>query len=134
MQEENKKLAQQIKVENRVHFLGFRNDVERILKTVDIVVLSSNWEGFGLAAAEGMAAGKPVIASSVPGLAEIVKDAGILFPKGDYHVLAKYIKKIIFSKSQYNSISRCCYNKSVLFNITRMVNQYTDIYKELKRD
>ena len=37
------------------------------------MVLSSNWEGFGLAAVEGMAAGKPVIASNVPGLREIVE-------------------------------------------------------------
>ena len=77
LKQKNENLAKEIGVSDKVHFLGFRNDVERILKTVDIVVLSSNWEGFGLAAAEGMAAGKPVIASKVEGLREIVDGYGL---------------------------------------------------------
>jgi glycosyltransferase involved in cell wall biosynthesis len=50
-----------------------------LLKTADIVVLSSHYEGLSLASIEGMASGKPFIASDVPGLHEVVKGADLLF-------------------------------------------------------
>ncbi len=53
-------LVKKLNLERRVIFLGLRNDVPRLLKTSDVVVTSSYWEGFGLATVEGMAAGKPV--------------------------------------------------------------------------
>ena len=74
-------LVQELCLKDRVFFLGNRDDVERIFKTADLSVLSSHWEGFGLVAVEGMAAGKPVIASNVSGLSEIVSGAGVLFEK-----------------------------------------------------
>ena len=60
----------------RVKFLGFRSDIPFIMKSSDIIVIPSKWEGFGLVAAEAMACGKPVVASNVPGLAEVV-DKGL---------------------------------------------------------
>src|SRR5690606_35490159 len=74
LKEENEKLVKELKLENRVQFLGLRNDIPELLKTADSIILSSFYEGFGLAIVEGMAAQKPVIASDVPGLREIVKN------------------------------------------------------------
>ncbi|WP_425425376.1 glycosyltransferase [Vulcanibacillus modesticaldus] len=54
------KFLQKIEIDRRVHFLGFRNDVDRILKTCDIVVLSSNWEGLSLASYRGTGIRKAV--------------------------------------------------------------------------
>lgn len=47
----------------------------------DIAILSSHWEGFGLAAVEAMACGTPLIASNVDGLAQVVDSGGLLFEK-----------------------------------------------------
>lgn len=133
LKKENIKLTKQVKVENRVHFLGFRNDMERILKTVDIVVLSSNWEGFGLAAVEGMAAGKPVIASDVAGLRENVKGAGILFQKGNDKELSEIIKKLFVNKNKYEKVSQLCLERANDFTIEKMVNELMTLYNNILR-
>lgn len=132
LKETNEDLAKEIGVKDRVHFLGFRNDIPRILKTIDIFVLSSNWEGFGLAAVEGMAAGKPVIASDVPGLRDIVKGSGLLFPVGNSDELARKINELVCEKSKYGEISKKCQERAKNYSLERMVEQYIKLYKEIK--
>lgn len=131
LKQENEKLAKELGVGSRVHFLGVRNDVERILKTVDILILSSHWEGFGLAAVEGMAAGKPVIASNVEGLREVVKGAGILFEKGNSNDLALKINDLSNNDEKYESISSLCLKRAEQFDINIMVEQYLNLYYEV---
>lgn len=134
LKEKNQTLAKEIGVEDRVHFLGFRNDIPRILKTVDIVVLSSHWEGFGLAAVEGMASGKPVIASDVLGLREVVQGAGILFLKGDSIELATKINELFIENDKYDDIAKKCLLKSNYFSIEKMVERYINAYRKLFRN
>lgn len=124
-------LAQREDVKNRVHFWGIRNDVPSILKAADIVVMSSHCEGFGLAAVEGMAAGKPVVASNVPGLAEVVKDAGILFPEGDAQTLAKEVKKLAETPIHYNEVKNRCIERAKSYDIRIMKDQYDLAYRNL---
>lgn len=131
LRQENERIAKRLGVEDRVHFLGFRNDVERILKTVDIVVLSSHWEGFGLVATEGMAAGKPVIASDVAGLKNVVKEAGMLFTVGDYKDLSKKIEALLINNYEYRRISQKCSIKAEKYTIETMVNKYIQLYKDV---
>ena len=83
--------VKQEQLSQRVHFLGNRNDVANVLKAADIIVMSSRYEGLSLSSLEGLASGRPVVASDVPGLREIVGNAGILFPQGDAQALAKTI-------------------------------------------
>jgi len=70
------------KLEGQIFLAGFREDVPQFLQGIDFLVMPSNWEGFGYAAVEAMAAGKPVIASQVSSLPEIVEDgrSGVLVP------------------------------------------------------
>lgn len=77
--EVNTALAIQEGVSDKCVFLGKRMDVPQIIKAANVVVMSSNWEGFGLAAVEGMAASKPVIASDVEGLKEVVGGVDFFF-------------------------------------------------------
>ena len=65
-----------------------------LMATMDIVVVPSRFEGFGLTAAEAMAAGKPVVASDVDGLREVVGDAGVLVPAGDASALAAALARL----------------------------------------
>lgn len=71
-------LATELNLQDRVRFLGVRTDVLSLLKTADVIVLSSKYEGLSLSSIEGMASGKPFVASNVPGLREMVENAGIL--------------------------------------------------------
>ena len=61
---------------------------------IDVIVLSSHWEGLSLSSIEGVASGRPFIASDVDGLHEMVSGAGILFPHGDDVELAQQIQHL----------------------------------------
>ncbi len=123
--------TKELGVEDRVLFLGIREDIPELVKMADICVLSSNWEGFGLVAVEYMAAGKPTLASDVEGLRDIVKDAGILFKKGNDDDLRNKIENLLSDNSYYEQISEKCYDRSLDFGLDKMVNSYTKIYKEI---
>ncbi len=71
-----------------VLFAGFLADPGPALLAADVVVLPSRWEGFGLAALEAMAGGRPVVASSVGGLPEVLGETGRLVPPEDPEALA----------------------------------------------
>ena len=118
-------------LEDRVVLLGIRSDIPSILKSVDLVVQSSHWEGFGLAAVEGMAAGKPVVASDVEGLAQVVEGAGLLFPLGDDKQLADIIKQLIENQTYYQQIASKCIERAQMFDIQKMVDAYNEVYEGL---
>jgi len=82
-----------------VMFLGFRTDVRDVLAGVDIFVLPSRAEGFGLAALEAMAAGIPVVATSVGNLPHLLDHgrAGILVPSDDAEALATALDAVLRS-------------------------------------
>ena len=85
-------------LDEEVLFLGFRTDIPRVLKTLDILVLTSlTIESFSMAAVEAMAMKVPVIATNVGGLPEVVEDGktGILVPPGDINALCSAIKYLV---------------------------------------
>ena len=120
-------------LEKRVFFLGNRNDVESILKTAHLSILSSHWEGFGLVAVEGMAASKPVIVSDVTGLSEVVVGAGLLFEKGNELQLANKVRDLLLSENldYYNEISNKCKIRAQQFDINNMVSNSINLYNNL---
>ena len=77
----------------RVHWLGFRRDIPSVMRALDLLVVPSHSEAFGLVAAEAMAAGVPVIATRVGGLIEVVDGgrAGVLVQHADPPALAHAI-------------------------------------------
>lgn len=127
----NQDLVEELGVNDRVHFLGFRHDVERLLKTSDIVVLSSHWEGLSLASIEGMASGKPFIASNVEGLNDIVKDAGLLFEEGNYIELANTIIKLLNDNNFYIEVSNKCFKRALSYDIELMLKETINLYSNL---
>lgn len=129
---DNEELAEQLGVSDRVHFLGFRQDIPRILKTVDIVILSSHWEGFGLAAVEGMAAGKPVIASDVEGLNSVVDDSGLKYKSNDFYELSNMINIILSNKDIYCSRMNYSNIRCEKYNIKQKMKELIDIYQRVK--
>jgi glycosyltransferase involved in cell wall biosynthesis len=81
----------------RVRLLGFRDDLPACLAAADVVAMPSRHEGLGVAALEAMAAGRPVVASRVGGLAEVVADAetGLLVPPGDAVALGEALARLV---------------------------------------
>ena len=101
---QSEELTKELQLTKRVHFLGIRMDVPKLLKTVDIVILSTYFEGLSLSSIEGLASGKPFVASEAPGLIEIVNNAGILFSIQDHVELANTINKLLTDKTLYNNV------------------------------
>lgn len=124
-------LVTDLKLNDRIHFLGVRSDVASILKSADISVISSHSEGFGLAAVEAMAAGIPVVASDIPGVAEVVRGAGVLFEKGNPDDLAEKIKGLISNKTFYDDTVAKCLTRARQFDISKMVDGYMKVYSEI---
>ncbi len=90
-------LATELGLAGRVRFLGQRSDVERILAAAQVSLLVTNWEGFPLSILEAMRAGLPVVASSVGGVAESVRDeeSGYLVPRADVPHLRDRIERLL---------------------------------------
>lgn len=90
-------LATELGLAGRVRFLGQRTDVDRILAAAQVSLLVTNWEGFPLSILEAMRAGLPVVASSVGGVAESVRDgeSGYLIPRADVPHLRDRIERLL---------------------------------------
>lgn len=124
-----KQVARECGVEDRVQFLGARADVAELVAESYIGIQSSNWEGFGLTAVEIMACGKPVIATNVDGLKQVVEGAGEVFHKGDKIELAQKVKKLLSDKSYYNDMALGCKSRARKYDICVMADKYLSVYK-----
>lgn len=131
LRNESEKLVNELGLQERIFFLGVRTDVPSLLKTADISVVSSHWEGFGLAAVEGMAVTKPVIATNVPGLSNVVKGAGILFEKGNDKELANIVKELLSDVDYYNKVGKAGFERAKQYDINSMVDKQIQLYNEL---
>lgn len=125
----NEVLVNELKINDRVLFLGARMDIPSLLKTADIVVLSSKYEGLSLSCVEGMASGRPFVASNAPGLGTVVKDAGVLFPVGDEKSLANTILELESNPAYYLKVAENGMRKASEYDIEVMVNKIIDLYK-----
>lgn len=127
-------LVKDLKLEGRVHFWGRRNDVPQIMKMSDIVVQSSHWEGFGLAAVEGMAAGKPVVASDVPGLSDVVRGAGCLFKPQQEDQLANILFRLLSDNVYYKQVCEACERRAQQYDKNWMIQDYIRVYETVAQD
>lgn len=115
----------------KIHFLGVRSDVPSLLKASDVVIMSSHREGLSLSNLEGMASGRPFIASDVDGLREIVDGYGLLFPHENAKALADVILQLSEDSVYAGMIAQRCQERAKQFDIGLMAEKYMNIYKEL---
>jgi glycosyltransferase involved in cell wall biosynthesis len=97
-EQEVRRLPGQLGIEHLVEFTGFSTNVEQAIAALDLVVhASTTGEPFGQVIIEGMAAGKPVVATNGGGVPEIVENGktGILVPMGDVQAMADAICRIL---------------------------------------
>lgn len=120
--------------DRRVRWLGRREDVPALLAEHDVLAVPSRWEGFGLVAAEGLAAGIPVLASAVDGLVEVVGDAGWLLPPGDVPAWRAALTRVATDAALRAGLSAAGPPRArERFDLKRTVDRYEAIYRELSR-
>ncbi len=128
------RLVESLGLSGKVRFLGRRSDVRRLLPAFDLVVVPSvAREGLGLAALEAMDAARPVIASRVGGLAEVIEDGrtGVLVPPGDPAALAGAILSILDRPDRGRALGEAArWRVESEFRATRMTRRVEAIYEE----
>ncbi|WP_421804950.1 glycosyltransferase [Flagellimonas sp.] len=126
----SEELASHLEVDQRVHFLGIRKDVPRLLKTMDYVILSSHFEGLSLSSVEGLASGKPFLASDVPGLTEVVQGAGILFEDDNMESFTRQLLRLIDNHDYRESTAKMCEERAQKYDILTMCRKYQSLYQK----
>jgi glycosyltransferase involved in cell wall biosynthesis len=131
-------LCSRLSISDKIVFLGRITPAEigSLLRRINLFVLASNWEGFGLAVAEAMASGKPVLVTDVGGLRELVDDGatGLLVPPGEPTLLAQKIMYMIENKKHAQRMGLSAREKIARnFSLEAMVNKLNEFYESLLR-
>jgi glycosyltransferase involved in cell wall biosynthesis len=115
-------------------FTDFREDVQRLTAAMDVFVLSTHMEGLPLVILEAMAQSRPVVATDVGGIPEIVKDeeTGLLSPHGDDERLAAHLISLLSDEEKRERLGRagCEFVKSN-FSQESFVQGMTGLYREV---
>lgn len=127
---ELRKKCDELGVSDRVHSLYIRKDVPQILKSSEVVCMSSIYEGLSLSSIEGMASGHPFLATNVNGLREVVQGAGELLELGNSQELADLLQRLADDKEFYDTVSNRCAERAKQFDIHEVVNKYMEVYKK----
>jgi glycosyltransferase involved in cell wall biosynthesis len=125
-----RELADRNSLKDRVKFLGWRDDVNEIMSLFDIFVLPSLNEGMGRVLVEAMAAGRPVIASKVGGIPDLIKDGqnGFLVAPGDEQSLANRIKLLIEDRQLAHRMGDIGRNSCRQFSLEAMLDKLDRLY------
>lgn len=127
-----KALAQQTNAD--VTFLGYRSDIQNIMSQLDLVVLSSLWEGLPLTPIEAFSVKKTIVATAVDGTPEVVKDEynGFHVPARNSNALAEQIIRMIESPQKRHKMEEnafATFKENFSFNI--FSQSYIDYYERL---
>jgi glycosyltransferase involved in cell wall biosynthesis len=119
---------------DRVHFLGFRTDVPRILARSEMLVLPSRWEGMPNVVLEAMAAGLPVVATAVEGVLELLGDEAEqqAVAPDDLEAFAANITRLLSDRDLAGRLGQeNCSRVTTHFQINQMVDRYETLWDEL---
>jgi glycosyltransferase involved in cell wall biosynthesis len=117
----------------KVKFLGWREDVDEIMPVFDMLVLPSLNEGMGRVLVEAMAAGKPVVASRVGGIPDLVRhgETGYLVPPADEKALADGIKKLLDDPERAWEMGQQGKEYCQQFSLETMIEKLDALYSDL---
>jgi glycosyltransferase involved in cell wall biosynthesis len=131
---ETRKQADALQISDRVHFLGLRDDIAKLLGASDVFVLASEYEGNPLAVMEAMACGIPVVSTGVGGVPELVRNGreGIIVPPGDRDALANALIFMIDHENERRAMGAKALERATKqFDVSIMVRAYENLYDQL---
>lgn len=128
------RLASELGITERVHLLGLRDDIERVLAAADVFVQPSLSEGLPLAILEAMAAGRPIVATRVGGVAEAVVhgETGLLIEPAAPEELTSVLKELLAAPERLEAMGKAARMRAEAeFSVRAMAERYAEIYGEL---
>lgn len=128
-------LAKELGVHDDVRFVGKQEQIEEILLVSDVFVLPSEYESFGLAALEAMAARVPVISTNTGGLPEINihGETGYTANLGDISAMSKYAVDMLSNEALLSALKEGAYQQALRFDISNIVPLYEKLYSRFCR-
>lgn len=127
-------LADELRLSDRVIWLGARSDVEVWLAALDVFVHTADFEGMPNAVMEAMAMGLPVVASDVDGARELIRNGtnGYLVPSGDADAFAKRIGEIMEDSDLARRLGQEAHREMLeQFGMARMIDAYDQLFLSL---
>ncbi len=134
LKDETVNLAKELKLDNQLIFQPFRSDIPDILNAIDIYCLPSLWEGFPIGILEAMAMRKTVVASSVDGNKELIKEGetGLMLPHSNPDKLAEVLLKAIKDEQLREKLSENGYQFiKKQFGIERLIKEIDEVYENM---
>lgn len=119
-------------LENQVRMLGVRRDVPRLLAAADVFVLTSDREGLPIAVLEAMAAGKPVIATAVGNLPDVVRDGenGRIVPRGDRDALESALIELLGDEARASKMGTAARETARGYDVRTTIERYEQLFGE----
>lgn len=126
---EMKKYVKANNLENKIKFLGYRDDVKDVLKSVDLNILSTNYEGLPLIVLETLATGTLMLGSDIEGINSILKYNNLLFEKGNEIELAQKIENLLYDKTLIKNSKEKIDKIIKEYSSKEMLEKYREIYE-----
>ncbi len=127
-------LTLEVGAADRVHVLGARRDIPALMHAMDVFAMPSIWEGFGLVLLEAMAAGRPIVASRVATIPEVVLDGetGLLVPAGEPLALAEALVQLAHDPERARALGEAGRERlRQHFSIEKMVGDTELLYRQV---
>lgn len=126
-------LVRDLGIENRVIFTGFRPRINPVLSALDVMVMPSLQEGFGMALIEGMYKGLPIVASEVGGMKEIIVDGenGLFAPPGDPEAIAEKVIYLLEHPDKARLLADGARKTAARYTIAKTVSITEGIYRKV---
>jgi glycosyltransferase involved in cell wall biosynthesis len=126
--------SKELRVEERIVFTGFRSDIKEILSTIDVLAMPSLLEGLPMVLLEGMAMAKPIIATDIDGISEVLVDeeTGLLVPPENPSTLAKAIIRMLSNRDKAKQMGLAARRDvEERFSVETMLKRVNEVYQEL---
>jgi len=133
---EKKRLEKLIKkygLENRIEMKGYVTEEEKsyLMGLCKFFVMPSLFESFGLAAAEVMSHGRPIVCTNVNGLSDTVRDGGIIVPPKDHSALSDAMNRLLEDRDERNRLSKAARTRAEMFNWNDNIEKIENIYNNV---
>lgn len=127
-------LVSTLGVQDTVRFLGFRTDIGDLLRAADVVAMPSLWEGLSISLLEAMAAGKPVVTTTIGSNHEVTRNGEVaeLVPPKDPDALARAIERLWRDPERRVELGRRARREQAeRYSISAMLDRYVEVYHQI---
>jgi len=127
------RLSERLGIQDRVRFAGWWTDLEAVYYGSDIIALSSDNEGTPVCLIEALACKRPVVATNVGGVADVLQDGrlGSLTPMGDLDAFANALTRMLDPAERTRSVSLAQESVVARYDVSRLIRDVENLYDRL---